>query len=108
MPSTARQGRDPRPMTEAQLQAAVVKLCTLYGLHWHHQRYSIGSKAGWPDLTIAGRSLLFRELKREDGKPTAAQVEWGTRLEEAGQSWDVWRPSDLSSGRIAKELAALR
>lgn len=95
-------------MTEAQLQSAVTDLCKLYGLHWHHQRYSIGSGAGWPDLTIAGRRLLFRELKRETGTPTRAQAEWGAHLEEAGQDWDVWRPSDLRSGRIQRELEAIR
>jgi hypothetical protein len=99
---------DPRPMTEAQLQAAVVRLCKLYGLKWHHQKYSIGSGAGWPDLTIAGRSLLFRELKREDGKVTRAQHDWGITLGIAGQDWDTWRPSDLASGRIQRELEALR
>lgn len=95
-------------MTEAQLQAAVVKLCKLYGLKWHHQRYSIGSKAGWPDLTIAGRTLLFRELKREDGKPTRAQRDWGDWLIAAGGDWDVWKPSSLANGRIQRELEALR
>jgi hypothetical protein len=95
-------------MTEAQLQAAVVKLCKLYGLRWHHQRYSIGSAAGWPDLVIAGRTILFRELKREDGKVTRAQHDWAITLGIAGQNWDTWRPSDLASGRIQKELEAAR
>ena len=95
-------------MTEAQLQQAVAALCRLYGLRWHHQRYSIGSGAGWPDLVIAGRSLLFRELKREDGKVTRAQHGWGVTLGVAGADWDTWRPSDLASGRIQKELEGIR
>jgi hypothetical protein len=95
-------------MTEAQLQKAVTDLCGFYGLRWHHQRISQLSGPGWPDLTIAGRRLLFRELKRETGKPTPAQVDWGTWLEEAGQDWDVWRPSDLRSGRVRRELEAIR
>jgi hypothetical protein len=99
---------DPRPMTEAQLQSAVVKLCKLYGLRWHHQRYSIGSAAGWPDLVIAGRRLLFRELKREDGKVTRAQEDWGDWLTAAGGDWGTWRPSDLRAGRIQRELEAIR
>lgn len=99
---------DPRRMTEAQLQAAVVKLCKLYGLRWHHQRYSIGSGAGWPDLTIAGRLLLFRELKDGTRKPTRAQLEWGDWLMAAGADWAVWRPADLHSGRIQRELEAIR
>ncbi len=98
----------PPAMTEAALQAAVVKLCKLYGLRYHHQRYSVGSGAGWPDLTICGRRLIFRELKRQDGKVTRAQSDWGDWLTAAGQDWGTWRPSDLASGRVQRELEALR
>lgn len=99
---------DPRPMTEAQLQAAVIALCKLYGLKWHHQRYSIGSGAGWPDLTICGTTIIFRELKREDGRLTNAQLDWGQAIDKSGHDWDVWRPSALASGRIQRELEAIR
>jgi hypothetical protein len=95
-------------MTEAALQSAVVQLCKLYGLKCHHQRYSIGSGAGWPDLTIAGRRLLFRELKSATGKVTRAQGEWGDWLMAAGGDWAVWRPADLRSGRVQRELEAIR
>jgi hypothetical protein len=95
-------------MPEAQLQAAVVKLCRLFGLKHHHQRYSIGSGAGWPDLTICGTTIIFRELKREDGKLTVAQMDWGQAIDKSGCDWDVWRPSHLRSGRIQRELEALR
>lgn len=95
-------------MTEAQLQAAVIKLCKLYGLHWHHQRYSIGSVAGWPDLFICGRQAIARELKNDTNKPTPAQFDWGKWFADAGISWAVWRPADLRSGRIQKELEAIR
>ena len=95
-------------MAESELQKAVTDMCKLFGLKWHHQRYSIGSGAGWPDLTIAGRALLFRELKRESGKVTPAQVNWGGWLIAAGQDWAVWRPLDLASGRIRRELEAIR
>lgn len=95
-------------MTEAQLQKAVTDLCKLYGLRWHHQRYSIGSGAGWPDLTICGKTIIFRELKRENGYPTEAQLGWLHTLRKAGEDADVWRPSDLRSGRIQAELEAIR
>ena len=102
----------PRPlapaMPEAELQGAVVKLCKLLGLQWHHQHYSIGSRKGWPDLVICGRGILFRELKREGNGPTAAQLAWGEILRRAGQDWDVWKPSDLQNGRIQRELEAIR
>ena len=95
-------------MTEAALQAAVVKLCKLYGLKWHHQRYSIGSGAGWPDLTICGSSVIFRELKRQTGYLTEAQLDWIHALRKAGADADVWRPGDLASGRVQRELEAIR
>ena len=95
-------------MTEAQLQTAVVRLCKLYGLHHHHQRYSIGSIAGWPDLFIVGRSAIARELKNDTNTPTQAQFDWGRWLDHAGIPWSVWRPADLRSGRIQKELEALK
>ena len=95
-------------MTEAQLQAAVIKLCKLYGLRYHHQKISIGSIAGWPDLVIVGRQLIFRELKSETGKVTGQQVEWRDVLGRAGQDWALWRPSDLASGRIVRELEVIR
>src|SRR3984957_10180836 len=95
-------------MAESELQKAVTDMCALFGLKWHHQRYSIGSKAGWPDLTICGRSIIFRALKRGGGDPTAAQRDWGVWLAAAGQDWSVWRPLDLASGKIRRELEAIR
>jgi hypothetical protein len=95
-------------MTEAQLQQAVVKLCQLYGLRWHHQRYSIGSGAGWPDLVICGQRMVFRELKNDAGKLTEAQARWGHILRGAGADWALWRPADLRSGWIQRELEAIR
>jgi hypothetical protein len=95
-------------MPEAELQAAVVKLCKVLGVRWHHHHYSIGSKAGWPDLVLVGRGILFRELKREGKDPTPAQAEWGDWLAAGGGNWAVWRPSDLHSGLILRELEAIR
>ena len=95
-------------MSESELQKAVTDMCALFGLKWHHQRYSIGSGAGWPDLTICGTTIIFRELKRQDGKCTPAQNAWGKAIDLAGGDWDVWRPSDLASGRIQFELEAIR
>ena len=95
-------------MAESELQKAVTDMCKLFGLKWHHQRYSIGSKAGWPDLTICGRSIIFRELKRQTGTTTTAQGDWGVWLSRAGGDWAVWRPLDLASGKIRRELEALR
>jgi len=98
---------EPR-MTEAQLQAAVLDMCKLYGLRAYHPWISVRSEKGWPDLAICGRRLIFRELKNDTNKPTAAQEEWGDWLLAAGQDWRVWRPADLRSGRIQNELLEIR
>jgi hypothetical protein len=47
---------------------------------------------------------LFRELKKEDGRVRPKQKEVLAAMAAAGLDADVWRPSDLKSGRIAKEL----
>ena len=62
-------------------------------------------RAGYPDWTIVGRRVLFRELKTMKGKPTKAQEKFLKALADAGQDVDIWRPIDLYSGRIARELA---
>lgn len=95
-------------MPEAALQAAVLQLCRVYGIRYFHPAFSWGSGPGWPDLVLCKRRVIYRELKRETGKPTPAQVEWGAWLQEAGQDWAVWRPADLHSGRIQRELEAIR
>jgi len=94
---------------EAALQKAVTDLCTLFRLKWYHANLPIWDKRGWPDLVIGGRhGTIFRELKKEDGTVSPDQAEWGALLAAAGISWDVWRPSDLRSGRIKRELEAIR
>lgn len=87
-------------------------LCVQLGLRWYHTRDSRRSPHGWPDLVIAGRSggvgpafVMFRELKREGGKPTPAQEWWLGLLMSSGLDAGIWTPSDLLSGRIARELA---
>ena len=97
---------DPRAakMPERELQEAVRRLCAGLGLFHYHPHNSARSEAGWPDSTIIGRRVLFRELKSECGRLSPEQAEVGRRLKAAGQNWRVWRPSDLLSGQIAKEL----
>lgn len=52
--------------------------------------------------------MILRELKTDTGKLTPEQERWGLMLRHAGQDWDVWRPADLHSGRIQRELEAIR
>lgn len=96
-------------MTEATFQDAVVKLCKLLGVSCYHPYFSRRSAAGWPDLALCGgNGFMTRELKTERGRLTADQRRWGEMLRQAGVSWDVWRPNDLQSGRIKRELLNIR
>ena len=77
----------------------------LRGYHTHDSRRSHG---GYPDWTIVGTGgVLFRELKTQRGKVSPGQQQWLAALTAARQDADVWRPEDLLSGRIARELAAI-
>src|ERR1035441_3225792 len=82
-------------------------MCERYGLTWYHTYNSEKSPSGFPDLVIAGRWVVYRELKRQTEKPTKTQREWIAALEAAGADVGVWRPSDWLSGRVQSELAAL-
>ena len=96
-------------MTEAQLQAEVLELCGRYGLMAlaipDSRRLQHGK--GWPDLVIAGHSLLFAELKDESGQLSAGQRRWKWKLQAAGLRWVLWRPCHLASGEIDSELRAI-
>lgn len=105
-------------MSEEQLLSKVTLgtrrdpgMCKMLGLGWIHHRRSEMTNPGWPDLVVmapAGRTgVMFRELKKQRGKVTPAQQEWLDALAADGMNAAVWRPSDLLSGRVARELAAL-
>jgi hypothetical protein len=94
---------------EAHLQGAVIDMCRLFGVAWYHAYSSRRSVAGWPDLALCGsRGFMLRELKAPNGRLTSEQQRWGLVLRAAGVSWDVWRPADLQSGRIERELLEIR
>lgn len=96
-------------MTENELQEAVRALCRdlrLHVFHAHDSRRSWGS--GFPDLVIAGLGgVLFRELKTTSGAHSGAQRSWHYVLVAAGADSATWRPADLQSGRITRELLAI-
>jgi hypothetical protein len=94
-------------MSEADVERQVRHIAKELGLLSWHAHDSRRSAAGLPDWIFVGKWLMFRELKRQDGKLTRDQVTWLEALKAAGQDVDTWRPSDLLSGRIATELAAL-
>jgi heme exporter protein D len=82
-------------LTEAQFQKKVTDLCDWLRLKWHHETDSRRSKSGFPDLVIAGPTLvIFAELKTETGRVSPAQQEWLDILTMSGTPAYVWTPSD--------------
>jgi hypothetical protein len=96
-------------MIEDELDAEVVKLVKALHLATFHTRDSRRADgAGFPDRVIVGPGgVLWRELKREWSDLRPAQTTWKYRLIATGQDWGIWRPTDLKSGRIRRELLAL-
>jgi hypothetical protein len=96
-------------MSESQLQAAVTDLCGYRGIWWYHAHQPQHDNAGFPDLVLLGpNGALFRELKKATGKLSGAQLDVGLRMDAAGLDWALWKPADLHSGRIQRELGAIR
>lgn len=110
-------------MSEDDLLNAVVDLTRLLGVLTHHCRPArtqgqdgqdrwvtpIKGDKGFPDLVLAGtRGVLYRELKAERGRLSEEQNTWIARLRRTGADAAVWRPSDLASGRVQRELQEIR
>ena len=82
---------------EWQFQQRVTNLAEANGWEWHHQRNSIGSRKGWPDLALwrpacigqTGRFLL-RELKRDGERPRPEQLAVIASLRLAGVDAGFW------------------
>ena len=94
------------PMTERDLQSAVVKLARTLGGLVYHTHDSRRSAPGFPDLVIVfprTGALLFAELKTATGKVTDEQDEWLRALAVRGVAF-VWRPEHLTDGSIARAL----
>lgn len=96
-------------MSEAELERAVRDLLKRHGLYGYHTTDSRWSTArGFPDWVIIGRrGILWRELKSPWGQLTPDQRRVRNLLVAAGADWDVWRPADLESGRIDREMSAI-
>jgi hypothetical protein len=94
-------------MRERDLQQAVTDLCALLGLEHFHVRNSRGMARGWPDSVIIGTAVLYRELKTETGALSPEQRRVGSKLTRAGADWAVWRPRDLRSGVVERQLCRI-
>lgn len=91
-------------------------LATLLGWQSHWTFLAKGSRAGFPDRTLAKGRIVFAELKRQPrigkrGQPlkeaygvTDAQRGWLDRLARAAGEVYVWRPADEQE--VARVLGA--
>ena len=81
-------------MTEAQFQRQVCDLADRLGWTWWHQRISIGTREGFPDLLLLrhGR-VLAAELKAGRYKTTPEQRKALRRFMDAGAEAVLWRPT---------------
>jgi hypothetical protein len=99
------------PMTEKQLQSAVVDLAGWLGFLVYHPWLSVKSAGGFPDLTLAripargAPRLIFIELKGERGVMRDGQPEWLAALRSSGAEVYVFRPADWHSGLIERVLS---
>jgi hypothetical protein len=69
-----------------------------------------GDGKGWLDMLIIdplGGGVLVREAKGDKETLTAEQRDWIGWWQANGFDVDVWRPADLRSGRIERELKAV-
>lgn len=87
------------------MEYPISEKCRALGLMHFHVRDSRGMISGLPDDIIIGRrGLIWRERKGPHEELTRAQKLTGYRLRALGHDWAVWRPADLASGRIDREL----
>ncbi len=101
------------PLTELDFMAQVTELAGLRNWEWMHPRAGrtldswrtpmSGTLAkGFPDLVLVrGSRILFAELKRDGGKPTADQLRVLDVLGKAAESY-CWMPKDWNF--IEREL----
>jgi len=93
---------------EHRLLLAVTRLCNRGGLLFFHDYDSRRNDPGFPDCWILGpKGLLVRELKSAAGRTTPAQTSWRYGLRAVRIDAGIWRPADLASGRVEREIAAL-
>lgn len=98
-------GKKSDRIRESDLLQNVRDTCAVLRLLAYHTHASIHSPSGFPDLVILGPGgILFRELKSATGIVSAAQEMWLRALKAAGMDAEVWRPEDLASQRIIREL----
>ncbi len=92
-------------ISEKAWQAQVIDLARTLGYRVAHFRPAMTGKgwrtpvaadgAGFPDLVLVGRKVVFLELKSERGSVADDQAAWLEAIRRAGGEAYVLRPSDL-------------
>jgi VRR-NUC domain len=94
------------PMSETDLQAAVVDLARQLGYLVYHTFDSRKSTKGFPDLVLVHKrsgNLLVAELKDATRKVTPEQDEWLRAFALRGAAF-LWRPEHWRDGTILRAL----
>jgi len=83
-------------VNETDFSTQIVDLFRYLGWKYYHTHDSRRSVAGFPDyVAVKPPRVLFIELKKEKGKLSWEQDEWGYLLSKCpGVEYYVWRPSD--------------
>lgn len=103
------------PMSEKELQEAVLDLAALLKWRVAHFRPGLTQSGNWrtpvaadgkgfPDLVLVRDRVLFVELKSARGTLTREQMDWGTALAQAEADFVTWRPKDWTDGTIERTL----
>lgn len=97
-------------MTEKQLQNVIIQEAKRFGWLAYHTFDSRRSEPGYPDLHLihpTRKLSIFRELKTQTGRLSAAQVAWIDALTAAGCDIAIWRPIDWMNNTISNLLTNL-
>ena len=103
-----------RAMSEDELDDVIREACRVRGLLAYHTHDSRRSAPGFPDWVIVGKGgAIMRECKGYNargrlGKLTPAQWTWLRTFQNAGIDATFWAPEDWVTGRIDRELEALK
>lgn len=105
----------PPPMTESDLEAAVLDLAAILGWRRAHFRPALtrrgwrtpvsGDGAGFPDLILTRPPrIVAAELKSATGRMSPEQERWLADLAASGIETHIWRPIDLDNDSIVAVL----
>lgn len=88
-------------LTEKQFQNQVIEIAGYHGFkRVHHETFSMGTKPGYPDLTLVNTEyggVVWLELKGKKGTVSGHQKAWIRDLQLAGQHAYIAFPEDIET-----------